>query len=100
MSSVMRGGNVDQHLVGRVFGRPDHVEEHDVVTAAGALRQHRLVVQALIGHEFEIDLDVRIGLGEGLGHGADVGLAIGGLRHEQRIERRFGIGVRCERLLR
>src|SRR4029079_16530836 len=57
---------------------------------ARALREHGLVVQALIGDEFEIDLDVGIGLREGVRHGAYVSLAVGGLRHEKRIDGRFG----------
>ncbi|MNY75070.1 hypothetical protein D3C86_2142530 [compost metagenome] len=50
-------------------------------------------MQAFVGDEFKVDLHVRIGLGEGLGHGAHVGFAIGRLRHEERVERGFGIGV-------
>ncbi|MCY1236399.1 hypothetical protein D9M72_490520 [compost metagenome] len=53
-------------------------------------------MQALIGHEFEINLHVRVGLGEGLGHGAHIRLAIGGLGHEEGVERRFRMRVADE----
>ena len=49
-------------------------------------------MQAFIGDEFEVDLDVGIGLGEGVRHRPDIGFAVGSLGHEQRLQRRFGRG--------
>ena len=89
------GGNagrdvLDEPVLGEL-GRPDHVDQHAVITRRpGALGGDDLVVQRLVGHELEIDLDPGVRLLEVGRHVADVVLAVGRLLHEQRIQRHVG----------
>ena len=70
------------------FCRPDHVIQHDVIArGAGTLGRDDLVMQRFVGNELQIDLDAGIGFFEIGRHGTDVVFAVGGLFHEQGVQR-------------
>src|SRR5665647_3192546 len=74
--------HVSDDLLGTELGRPDDVDEHDVISPRRG-RSDGLVMQSLIRHEVQSYLDVRVGCLEGASHLADVLLGVARLLHDQ-----------------